>query len=236
MHANVEDTARWLGRVLGGWLNYYAVPGASRYLYRFVQRLKRMWLAILTPQIAKGPRQVDPYREASRTVLAESGNPTPVAGPTPCRQCTSGGDPREVPDALAGPSGSARGAPGNRRSYRDNSHGRFAGGDWKRSGYKSDHAGPPPRQSSTLPKGRDDRAGFCPCAHDACVALAEGKHSPAYGGGSLCAHTGKRQARVRPRPLPARFVPGTTFVKMKAIEKKQTKLENSISGLVQYAG
>ena len=47
MHANVEDTARWLGRVLGGWLNYYAVPGASRYLYRFVQRLKRMWLAIL---------------------------------------------------------------------------------------------------------------------------------------------------------------------------------------------
>ena len=35
-------------------------------------------------------------------------------------------------------------------------------GDWNRSGYKSDHAGPPPRQSSTLPKGRDDRAGFCP--------------------------------------------------------------------------
>ena len=47
MHANVEDTARWLGKVLGGWLNYYAVPGSYRYLYRFVQRLKRLWLTVL---------------------------------------------------------------------------------------------------------------------------------------------------------------------------------------------
>ena len=47
MHANVEDTARWIGRVLAGWLNYYAVPGTSLYLYRFVQRLKRLWLTIL---------------------------------------------------------------------------------------------------------------------------------------------------------------------------------------------
>ena len=47
MHANVEDTARWLGKVLGGWLNYYAVPGSHRYLYRFVRRLKRLWLPVL---------------------------------------------------------------------------------------------------------------------------------------------------------------------------------------------
>ena len=47
MHANAADTAEWLGRVLGGWLNYYAVPGSIRHLYRFVRRLTRMWLALL---------------------------------------------------------------------------------------------------------------------------------------------------------------------------------------------
>ncbi len=47
MHGNVEDTARWLGRVLNGWLNYYAVPTPYRYLQRFVRRLKRMWLMFL---------------------------------------------------------------------------------------------------------------------------------------------------------------------------------------------
>ena len=47
MHENVGDTARWLGKVLDGWLNYYAVPTAYRYLRRFVLRLTRMWLYIL---------------------------------------------------------------------------------------------------------------------------------------------------------------------------------------------
>jgi group II intron reverse transcriptase/maturase len=46
-HENVGDTARWLGRVLDGWLNYYAVPMTSRHLHRFVLRLERMWLSIL---------------------------------------------------------------------------------------------------------------------------------------------------------------------------------------------
>ena len=43
MHHDVVDTAKWLGRVVNGWLNYYAVPTSFRYLYRFVQRLKRLW-------------------------------------------------------------------------------------------------------------------------------------------------------------------------------------------------
>jgi len=47
MHEKVEDMARWLGKVLDGWLNYYAVPTSSRYLQRFVLRLERMWLYIL---------------------------------------------------------------------------------------------------------------------------------------------------------------------------------------------
>ena len=47
MHENVVDTAKWLGKVLDGWLNYYAVPTSYRFLQRFVLRLKRMWLSIL---------------------------------------------------------------------------------------------------------------------------------------------------------------------------------------------
>ena len=47
MHDNVEETAKWLGKVVDGWLNYYAVPTSYRFLYRFLLRLKRLWLTIL---------------------------------------------------------------------------------------------------------------------------------------------------------------------------------------------
>ena len=47
MHDNVEETAKWLGKVVDGWLNYYAVPTSHRFLYRFLLRLKRMWRSIL---------------------------------------------------------------------------------------------------------------------------------------------------------------------------------------------
>ena len=47
MHNDVNQTARWLGQVLDGWLNYFAVPTSYRYLGRFVQRLKVLWLRTL---------------------------------------------------------------------------------------------------------------------------------------------------------------------------------------------
>ena len=43
-HASVGAIGRWLGQVLNGWLNYYAVPTSFRHLLRFVHRLKRLWL------------------------------------------------------------------------------------------------------------------------------------------------------------------------------------------------
>ena len=46
-HTTLDQTARWLGRVLDGWLNYFAVPTSYRYLGRFVQRLKVLWLRTL---------------------------------------------------------------------------------------------------------------------------------------------------------------------------------------------
>ena len=46
-HHNRHDTARWLGRVINGWLNYYAVPGSGRYLERFIHHCKRLLLRAL---------------------------------------------------------------------------------------------------------------------------------------------------------------------------------------------
>ena len=47
MHGDVTSTAKWLGKVVDGWLNYYAVPTSFLYLNRFIVRLKRMWLSIM---------------------------------------------------------------------------------------------------------------------------------------------------------------------------------------------
>ena len=47
MHHDVKTTAKWLGKVVNGWLNYLAVPTSFRYLYRFVLRLKHLWLRML---------------------------------------------------------------------------------------------------------------------------------------------------------------------------------------------
>ncbi len=47
MHHSVRETGRWLGQVLNGWLNYFAVPTSFRTLQRFVHQLKRLWLSTL---------------------------------------------------------------------------------------------------------------------------------------------------------------------------------------------
>ena len=43
LHADVMATGRMLGRVLRGWLAYYAVPTSSRSLRRFAYLLQRLW-------------------------------------------------------------------------------------------------------------------------------------------------------------------------------------------------
>lgn len=47
MHRCVHETGKWLGQVLNGWLNYYAVPTSYRYMRRCYMRLKWIWLRIL---------------------------------------------------------------------------------------------------------------------------------------------------------------------------------------------
>ena len=46
-HDDVMDTGRRLGRVVRGWLNYYAVPTSFPYLEQFVWRLRRIWIRVL---------------------------------------------------------------------------------------------------------------------------------------------------------------------------------------------
>ena len=53
MHDDVMDTGRWLGRVVRGWLNYYAVPTSSPYLEQFVWRLRRIWIRALRQRSEK---------------------------------------------------------------------------------------------------------------------------------------------------------------------------------------
>ena len=73
-----------------------------------------------SPQVPEGPDQLGRDGPAGRDLLAEADDPTPMAEPTTGRQS----DPREEPDALTRTSGSERGAPGNRRPYRDSSSSR----------------------------------------------------------------------------------------------------------------
>jgi len=59
MHHDVVVTAKWLGRVVNGWLNYFAVPTSFRYLTRFCRRLERLWLRTLRRRSQKDRYQWD---------------------------------------------------------------------------------------------------------------------------------------------------------------------------------
>ena len=69
----------------------------------------------LAPQVAEGSLLMGPTLTTHQDVLAEAGNPTPVAGSTNRRPF----HPREEPRALAGMRGSVRGVTSNGNPYRD---------------------------------------------------------------------------------------------------------------------
>ena len=46
-HDNRHETAKWLGKVINGWLNYYAVPGSGSCLQNFVYQCKRLLMRAL---------------------------------------------------------------------------------------------------------------------------------------------------------------------------------------------
>ena len=54
MHWPLGKTARWLRRVVQGWLNYHAVPGNSNRIGRFVDEVTRLWLFVLRRRSQRG--------------------------------------------------------------------------------------------------------------------------------------------------------------------------------------
>ena len=84
MHHAIKDTAEWLGRVLDGWLNYFAVPTSFRSLRQFVARLKRLWLHILQRRSQK-----DRFTWAKISALTETHwPPLTIRHPWPDRRLT----------------------------------------------------------------------------------------------------------------------------------------------------
>jgi len=90
-HRPKTETARWLGRVLDGWLNYYAVPTSFRWLARFVRRLVRLWLRELRRRSQKDRHSWDSLQGLVDTHWPASASDHPPRG-TP-RQCAG----RELP-------------------------------------------------------------------------------------------------------------------------------------------
>ena len=54
MHHDLHEVARWLGRVVNGWLNYYAVPTSSPHLEQFIRILQRVWMKVLRRRLQRG--------------------------------------------------------------------------------------------------------------------------------------------------------------------------------------
>ena len=53
-HRPLDETARWLRRVVQGWLNYHAVPGNSNRICRFVDEVARLWLRAIRRRSQRG--------------------------------------------------------------------------------------------------------------------------------------------------------------------------------------
>ena len=57
MHRPFGETARWLRRVVQGWLNYHAVPSNRHRIGRFVDEVTRYWLRALRRRSQRGRRR-----------------------------------------------------------------------------------------------------------------------------------------------------------------------------------
>jgi group II intron reverse transcriptase/maturase len=54
MHRPLGETARWLRRVVRGWLNYHALPSNSHRIGRFVDEIARLWLGVIRRRSQRG--------------------------------------------------------------------------------------------------------------------------------------------------------------------------------------
>ncbi len=106
-HHDRWEVGRWLGQVLNGWLNYYAVPGSSRWLRGFVRRRKRLWLAALR---RRSQRDRFAWKKMERMTELLGPNVT-IRHPWPDRRFAVN-HPRQEPCALPGMHGFCTGGVG----------------------------------------------------------------------------------------------------------------------------
>jgi hypothetical protein len=72
LHESIASTGAWLGRVVQGHLNYFAVPGNSRSIASFVSQVRRLWIRSLR---RRSQRSRMPYSRF--TVIANRFLPAP---------------------------------------------------------------------------------------------------------------------------------------------------------------
>ena len=80
MHADKVATGKWLGQVLNGWLNYYAVPTSYRSLDQFTQTLKRHWLRTLRRRSQRDRHSWDALEALCDKLWPGDEDQTPMAG------------------------------------------------------------------------------------------------------------------------------------------------------------
>ena len=86
MHDNVYEVAIWLGRVVGGWLRYYAVPTSARSLEDVRAPSQAAMAARLATPVAEGPHYLGQGRPAGNGLLASATDRAPMAEHALCRQ------------------------------------------------------------------------------------------------------------------------------------------------------
>ncbi|MFM9965528.1 MAG: group II intron maturase-specific domain-containing protein [Planctomycetaceae bacterium] len=68
LHQTVNATGAWLRSVVRGWLNYFAVPGTSQVLNRFVTEVDHLWAKSLRRRSQRGQRAW-PWTRLTRIII-----------------------------------------------------------------------------------------------------------------------------------------------------------------------
>ena len=71
MHRKVGETGIWLGQVLKGWLNYYAVPTSFSFLKRCFERLRWIWMRVLRRRSQKDRTSWEDMQKLTATYWPE---------------------------------------------------------------------------------------------------------------------------------------------------------------------
>ena len=74
MHRPLGETARWLRSVVQGWLQYFAVPGNTQRINRFVNEVIRLWLHVIRERSQNGKQR---WNWARMKRLAQTHLPKP---------------------------------------------------------------------------------------------------------------------------------------------------------------